>query len=170
MRNSASNVAARPNTNLSGDVVVKTDEGVGEENSGAGPSRASAGPADPATRSSPFSAAAAAANSGTVAGTNASATPSNIQNAANSNAGPSRNPTPSTPSLTHPMQAPTQPPATPTIAPVPLTVELKELPSRRRLDCGKGVDLGSDDAAWLERKDVPMDYDMPVTGVDGAAV
>ncbi|TEB20189.1 hypothetical protein FA13DRAFT_1743319 [Coprinellus micaceus] len=32
-------------------------------------------------------------------------------------------------------------------------VELKELPTRRRLDCGKGVDLGSDDAAWLERKD-----------------
>lgn len=40
-------------------------------------------------------------------------------------------------------------------------VDLKELPSRRRLDCGKGVDLGSDDAAWLERKDVPMDYEMP---------
>ncbi|KAF8991309.1 hypothetical protein BDQ17DRAFT_1255018 [Cyathus striatus] len=41
------------------------------------------------------------------------------------------------------------------------TVELKELPSRRRLDCGKGVDLGSEDATWLERKDVPMDYEMP---------
>ncbi|KAF8890753.1 hypothetical protein BD779DRAFT_1622465 [Infundibulicybe gibba] len=41
------------------------------------------------------------------------------------------------------------------------SVELKELPSRRRLDCGKGVDLGSEDAAWLERKDVPMDYEMP---------
>ncbi|KAF5314321.1 hypothetical protein D9619_011922 [Psilocybe cf. subviscida] len=40
-------------------------------------------------------------------------------------------------------------------------VELKELPSRRRLDCGKGVDLGGDDAAWLERKDVPMDYERP---------
>ncbi|KAJ3548644.1 hypothetical protein NMY22_g1192 [Coprinellus aureogranulatus] len=40
-------------------------------------------------------------------------------------------------------------------------VELKELPTRRRLDCGKGVDLGSDDAAWLERKDVPMDYELP---------
>lgn len=40
-------------------------------------------------------------------------------------------------------------------------VELKELPARRRLDCGKGVDLGSDDATWLERKDVPMDYEMP---------
>ncbi|KZT03268.1 uncharacterized protein LAESUDRAFT_659991 [Laetiporus sulphureus 93-53] len=39
-------------------------------------------------------------------------------------------------------------------------VELKELPSRRRLDCGKGVDLGSEDAAWMERKDVPMDYEM----------
>jgi hypothetical protein len=38
--------------------------------------------------------------------------------------------------------------------------ELKELPSRRRLDCGKGVNLGTDDAAWLERKDVPMDYEM----------
>lgn len=41
------------------------------------------------------------------------------------------------------------------------SVELKELPSRRRLDCGKGVDLGGEDSAWLERKDVPMDYEMP---------
>jgi len=40
-------------------------------------------------------------------------------------------------------------------------VELKELPTRRRLDCGKGVDLGSDDATWLERKDVPTDYELP---------
>ena len=40
-------------------------------------------------------------------------------------------------------------------------VELKELPARRRLDCGTGVDLGSEDAAWLERKDVPIDYEMP---------
>jgi hypothetical protein len=40
-------------------------------------------------------------------------------------------------------------------------VELKELPVRRRLDCGKGVDLGSEDAMWLERKDVPMDYERP---------
>ncbi|KAI0354203.1 hypothetical protein OH77DRAFT_517571 [Trametes cingulata] len=40
-------------------------------------------------------------------------------------------------------------------------VELKELPSRRRLDCAKGVDLGSEDAAWMERKDLPMDYEMP---------
>ena len=43
----------------------------------------------------------------------------------------------------------------------PGSVELKELPTRRRLDCGKGVDLGSDDVAWLERKDVPIDYEMP---------
>ncbi|PCH43202.1 hypothetical protein WOLCODRAFT_103209 [Wolfiporia cocos MD-104 SS10] len=43
-------------------------------------------------------------------------------------------------------------------------VELKELPARRRLDCGKGVDLGGEDAAWLERKDVPMDYEM--TGLE----
>ncbi|KAJ8519282.1 hypothetical protein ONZ45_g3757 [Pleurotus djamor] len=43
----------------------------------------------------------------------------------------------------------------------PLNVELKELPARRRLDCGKGVDLGTDDASWLERKDVPIDYEMP---------
>ncbi|KAJ7457063.1 hypothetical protein FB451DRAFT_1275829 [Mycena latifolia] len=42
------------------------------------------------------------------------------------------------------------------------SVELKELPCRRHLDCGKGVDLGGEDAAWLERKDVPMDYDLPV--------
>lgn len=40
-------------------------------------------------------------------------------------------------------------------------VEIKDLPSRRRLDCGKGVDLGGEDAAWLERKDVPMDYEVP---------
>jgi hypothetical protein len=40
-------------------------------------------------------------------------------------------------------------------------LKLKELPMRRRLDCGKGVDLGGEDAAWLERKDVPMDYEMP---------
>ncbi|KAL1682122.1 hypothetical protein EV122DRAFT_274569 [Schizophyllum commune] len=39
--------------------------------------------------------------------------------------------------------------------------ELRELPSRRRLDCGKGVDLGSEDAIWLERKDVPIDYEQP---------
>lgn len=43
----------------------------------------------------------------------------------------------------------------------PEKVELKELPARRRLDCGKGVDLGTEDAAWMERKDVPMDYEMP---------
>lgn len=41
------------------------------------------------------------------------------------------------------------------------TVDVKELPARRRLDCGKGVDLGGEDATWLERKDVPMDYEMP---------
>lgn len=41
------------------------------------------------------------------------------------------------------------------------SVELKDLPARRRLDCGTGVDLGSEDAAWLERKDVPIDYEMP---------
>jgi hypothetical protein len=40
------------------------------------------------------------------------------------------------------------------------SVELKELPFRRRLDCGKGVDLGGEDAKWLERKDVPIDYEM----------
>ncbi len=40
-------------------------------------------------------------------------------------------------------------------------VEVKELPARRRLDCGSGVDLGTEDAVWLERKDVPMDYEMP---------
>ena len=41
------------------------------------------------------------------------------------------------------------------------SIELKELPTRRRLDCGKGVDLGGEDAGWLERKDVPMDYERP---------
>ena len=39
-------------------------------------------------------------------------------------------------------------------------VELRELPVRRRLDCGNGVDLGSDDAMWIERKDVPIDYEI----------
>jgi hypothetical protein len=39
-------------------------------------------------------------------------------------------------------------------------VELKELPVRRQLDCGNGVDLGSDDAMWIERKDVPIDYEV----------
>lgn len=39
-------------------------------------------------------------------------------------------------------------------------VELKELPARRRLDCGKGVDLGGEEACWLEQKDVPIDYEM----------
>jgi hypothetical protein len=38
-------------------------------------------------------------------------------------------------------------------------VELKDLPVRQRLDCGKGVDLGSEDAMWMERKDVPIDYE-----------
>jgi hypothetical protein len=38
--------------------------------------------------------------------------------------------------------------------------ELKELPARRRLDCGIGVDLGGEDGCWLERKDVPIDYEM----------
>ena len=40
-------------------------------------------------------------------------------------------------------------------------VDIKDLPTRRRLDCGTGVDLGGDDAAWLERKDVPIDYEQP---------
>ena len=43
-------------------------------------------------------------------------------------------------------------------------VEIKELPIRRRLDCGKGVDLGSDDAIWMERKDVLIDYEMSGPG------
>jgi hypothetical protein len=40
-------------------------------------------------------------------------------------------------------------------------MELKELPARRRLDSGKGVDLGGDDAWWLERKDIPIDFERP---------
>ncbi|KZV63416.1 hypothetical protein PENSPDRAFT_616581 [Peniophora sp. CONT] len=43
-------------------------------------------------------------------------------------------------------------------------LDIKELPVRRRLDCGKGVDVGSNDANWLERKDVPIDYE--VSGLD----
>ncbi|KAJ7801577.1 hypothetical protein B0H14DRAFT_3884994 [Mycena olivaceomarginata] len=41
-------------------------------------------------------------------------------------------------------------------------VELEELPCRRHLDCGKGGNVGGEDATWLERKDVPIDYEMPV--------
>lgn len=71
----------------------------------------------------------------------------------------------SLPSVSQSTQAPTKPPSTMTpAAPMTTTVELKELPARRRLDCGKGVDLGGEDAVWLERRDVPMDYDMPVGG------
>lgn len=40
-------------------------------------------------------------------------------------------------------------------------IELKELPARRRLDCGNAVDLGGEDAAWLERKDIPIDFERP---------
>ncbi|KAL5518533.1 hypothetical protein ACEPAH_215 [Sanghuangporus vaninii] len=40
-------------------------------------------------------------------------------------------------------------------------IDIKDLPTRRRLDCGTGVDLGGDDADWMERKDVPIDYEMP---------
>ena len=39
-------------------------------------------------------------------------------------------------------------------------VELKELPPRRRLDTGFGVDLGGSDGCWLERIDVPIDYEL----------
>jgi hypothetical protein len=39
-------------------------------------------------------------------------------------------------------------------------VELKELPPRRRLDTGFGVDLGGPDGCWLERTDVPIDYEL----------
>jgi len=44
--------------------------------------------------------------------------------------------------------------------------ELKELPVRKRLDCGQGVDLGGLDGAWLERKDVPVDWETPGLEVD----
>ncbi|KAJ7353709.1 hypothetical protein DFH08DRAFT_934520 [Mycena albidolilacea] len=43
------------------------------------------------------------------------------------------------------------------------SVELKELPCRWHLDCGN-VDLGGKDAAWLERRNVPMDYELPGGG------
>ena len=45
-------------------------------------------------------------------------------------------------------------------------IEIKELPTKRRLDCGTGVDLGGEDAAWMERKDVPIDYEIPGFGAD----
>jgi len=44
--------------------------------------------------------------------------------------------------------------------PVDTDVELKELPPRRRLDTGFGVDLGGLDGCWLERIDVPIDYEL----------
>ena len=40
-----------------------------------------------------------------------------------------------------------------------------ELPTRRRLDCGTAKVLGGEDAAWLARKDVPMDYGLPSISV-----
>ena len=39
-------------------------------------------------------------------------------------------------------------------------IELKELPPRRRLDTGFGVDLGGQDGCWLERIDIPIDYEL----------
>ena len=39
-------------------------------------------------------------------------------------------------------------------------IELKELPPRRRLDTGFGVDLGGADGCWLERIDIPIDYEL----------
>ena len=41
-----------------------------------------------------------------------------------------------------------------------MDIELKELPSRRRLDTGFGVDLGGEDGCWLERIDIPIDYEL----------
>ena len=48
-----------------------------------------------------------------------------------------------------------------------LDVDVRDLPARRRLDCGTGVDLGGEDGAWLERKDVPIDYEMPGLELEG---
>jgi hypothetical protein len=36
------------------------------------------------------------------------------------------------------------------------SVQLKELPMSSCFDYGNCVDFGSDDAAWLEQKDVPL--------------
>jgi hypothetical protein len=38
------------------------------------------------------------------------------------------------------------------------SVEVKKLLTERNLEYGRGVDLGGEDAAWLEWKDVPMNY------------
>ncbi len=38
------------------------------------------------------------------------------------------------------------------------SVEVKQLPTNRNLEYGRGIDLGDEDAAWLEWKDVPMNY------------
>lgn len=102
-----------------------------------------------------------------------SASPTAAATAMAGNAGAGANATTTTPAPPTPAPVPAPTPVSAPLAPpqavtAAATVELKELPSRRRLDCGKGVDLGSEDAAWLERKDVPMDYDMPVTGNETA--
>jgi len=41
-----------------------------------------------------------------------------------------------------------------------MDIELKELPPRRRLDTGFGVDIGGSDGCWLERIDIPIDYEL----------
>ena len=38
------------------------------------------------------------------------------------------------------------------------SIEIKQLLTKRYLEYGRGVDLGGEDAAWLEGKDVPMNY------------
>ncbi len=39
-----------------------------------------------------------------------------------------------------------------------LNVEVQELPVRRVMDRGRGVNMGGEDTAWLEKR-MPMDYD-----------
>lgn len=147
------------NTTTLGGVVRKVDAGV-EAGGIIGPSRTSAS-ASPILRTD-ISRSSPSTNANTNTTTNANTN----ANANTTGGGASTTPAPPTP---QPQQLQPQPQPLPQQQEqqqqqqiISSTVELKELPSRRRLDCGKGVDLGSDDAVWLERKDVPMDYDMPV--------
>lgn len=38
------------------------------------------------------------------------------------------------------------------------TVDLKELPISKNWNYGSGIDFGGDDAEWLERKDLPLQF------------
>lgn len=49
-------------------------------------------------------------------------------------------------------------------------VELRELPVCCWLNCGNGIDLGSDDVMWIELKDVLINYEMLDLGCEYLAL